>query len=344
MSNFAPKSMNNLFPVLALNSNITQFIKKIPSAGISENIKEGLNNDINFINQDRPISDVAQIVKFPMDETCRVSLSAAYCQYLWLMCAIIIREIDLSVVIEECKRCGITLEQFIEGSKQAVSLSQEQVSQQIPSEYKGINIEQYIDYLKRIPELLNITEFCRQQEYYIKLLSELTGKEAFYLDDFSEININTPYGQKINSVYCFGICFILLHEASHFSLGHMDKESCAIQDEKDADFSSFWSIYDIPESEKFSANCGVLCALFSLLYLNPKIESDNIHPTEDDRILAVYECIKKDSPKYTVLLVQFFMYWAKIYQIDGFPTNLQNTEDSVDKIKDFLAEYKKIKA
>ena len=337
--------MNNLFPVLALNSNITQLIKKIPSAGISENIKEGLNNDINFINQDSPISDVAQIVKFPMDGTCRVSLSAAYCQYLWLMCAIIIREIDLSVVIEGCKRCGITLEQFIEGSKQAVSLSQEQVSQQIPSEYKGINIEQYIDYLKRIPELLNIEEFCKLQKYYIKLLVELMGQETFNLGDFSAIDVNTPYGEKINSVYCFGICFILLHEASHFSLGHMDKESCAIQDEKDADFSSFWSIYsDIPESEKFSANCGVLCALFSLLYLNPKIESDNIHPTEDDRILAVYECIKKDSPKYTVLLVQFFMYWAKIYQIDGFPTNLQNTEDSVDMIKGFLAEYKKIKA
>lgn len=344
MSNLAPKSMNNLFPVLALNSNITQFIKKIPSAGISENIKERLNNDIRFIDQNSPISDVAQIVKSPLDGTCRVSLSAAYCQYLWLMCAIIIREIDLSVVKEECKRCGITLEQFIESSKQVVSLSQEQVSQQILSEYKGINIEQYIDYLKRIPELLNSTEFSCQQEYYMKLLSELTGKEEFYLDDFSAININTPYGQKINSVYCFGICFILLHEASHFSLGHMDKESCAIQDEKDADLSSFWSIYsDIPESEKFSANCGVLCALFSLLYLNPKIESDNIHPTEDDRILAVYECIKKDNPKYTVLLVQFFMYWAKNCQIDGFPTNLQNTEDSVDKIKDFLAEYKKMK-
>lgn len=337
--------MNNLFPVLALNSNITQLIKKIPSAGIYESIKEGLNNEILFTDQDCPISDVAQIVKFPMDETCRVSLSAAYCQYLWLMCAIIIREIDLSVVIEECKRCGITLEQFIKGSKQAVSLSQEQVSQQIPSEYKGINIEQYIDYLKRIPELLNITEFRCQQKYYIKLLSELTGKEEFDLDHFSAININTPYEEKINSVYCFGVCFILLHEASHFSLGHMDKESSAIQDEIEADSSSFWSIYsDISEPEKFSANCGVLCALFSLLYLNPKIESDNIHPTEDDRIFKVYECIKEDNPKYTVLLVQFFMYWAKIYQIAEFPPNLQNTEDSVDKIKDFLAEYKKIKA
>lgn len=336
--------MNKLFPVQALNSNITQLIKKIPSADILENIKQGLNNEICFTDQDCPISDVAKIVKYPTDGKSYVSLSAAYCQYLWLMCCIIIKELDLYAITEECKRCGITLEQFIEDSKQAVSLSQEQVSQQIPSEYKGINIEQYIDYLKRIPELLNITEFCRQQEYYIKLLSELTGKEAFYLDDFSAININTPYGQKINSVYCFGICFILLHEASHFSLGHMDKESCAIQDEKDADFSSFWSIYsDIPESEKFSANCGVLCALFSFLYLNLTIESDNIHPTEDERIFTVYDCIKNDNPKYTVLLVQFFVYWANLNNIDGFPTGLQNTEKAVDEIKVFLSKYKKIK-
>ena len=337
--------MDFLFPVQALNGNITKLIKKVPSANILENIKDGLNNEIRFIDQDCPISDVAKIVRFPTDGKSYVSLSAAYCQYLWLMCSIIIREIDLFVIIEGCKRCGITLNQFIEDSKQAVSLSQEQVSQQIPSKYKDINIEQFIDYLNRISELLNIAEFCSLQEYYIKLLSELTGEDAFNFDDFSAINIHTQYGEKINSVYCYGICFILLHEASHFSLGHMDKKSLAILDEIEADSSSFWNIYfDIPESEKFSANCGILCALFSLLYLNPKIESDNIHPTEDDRILTVYECIKKDNPKYTVLLVQFFMYWAKIYQIDGFPTNLQNTEDSVDKIKDFLAKYKKIKA
>lgn len=337
--------MNSQFPILALNSNITQLIKKIPSADILDNIKEGLNNEIRFIDQDCPISDVAKIVKSPMDGKSYVSLSAAYCQYLWLMCSIIIREIDLSVVMEECKRCGVTLEQFIEGTKQAVSLSQEQVLEQIPLEYKGINIEQYIDYLKRIPELLNIEEFCKLQKYYIKLLVELMEQETFNLGDFSAIDVNTPYGEKINSVYCFGICFILLHEASHFALGHLDKVSPAIQDEVEADFSSFGSIYsDISENEKFSANCGVLCALFSLLYLNPTIEPDNIHPTEDERIFKVYECIKNDNPKYTVILVQFFKYWAEIYQIIDFPPNLQNTEDSVDRIKDFLAEYKKIKA
>lgn len=254
------------------------------------------------------------------------------------------KKIDLYVIIEECNRCGISLEHFLEGSRQLVNLPIEQVSKEIPSEYNGVDIEQYIDYLRRIPELLNNTELDNQQKYYTKLLFELTQKENFDLDDFSAIDINTKYGEKINSVYCFGICFILLHEASHFSLGHLDKGSPAIQDEVEADFSSFWSIYsDISENEKFSANCGVLCALFSLLYLNPQIESDNTHPTEDERIFTVYNCIKNDNPKYTVLLVQFFIYWAKLYQIEGFPTNLQNTEDSVDKIKVFLADYKKKK-
>lgn len=337
--------MNSLFPVLALNNNITQLIKKIPTAGILDNIKDGLNNKIRFIDQDCPISDIAHIVKMPTDGRSCVSLSAAYCQYLWLMCSIIIKELDLSVIIEECKRRGISLEHFLEGSRQLVNLPIEQVSKKIPSEYNEVNIEQYIDHLRRIPELLNNTEFDNQQKYYTKLLFELTRKEHFDLDDFSRIDINTKYGEKINSVYCFGICFILLHEASHFSLGHMDKENCSIQDEIDADSSSFWSIYsDISEDEKFSANCGVLCALFSLLYLNPTIESDNIHPTEDDRILSVYELIKEDNSKYTVLLVQSFVYWAKLYQIDEFPTGLQNTEEAVDKIKIFLSKYKKIKS
>lgn len=338
--------MNKLFPVLALNSNITQFIEKMPSTGILENIqeKEGLNNGIRFIDQDCPISDVAKIVKYPTDGKSYVSLSAAYCQYLWLMCCIILKELDSYVILKELKRCEISLEHFLEDSRRLINLPIEQISKKIPPEYKGLDIEQYIDYLRTIPELLNKPEFDNQQKYYTKLLLELTQKEHFDLNDFSVIDINTKYGEKINSVYCFGICFILLHEASHYSLGHMDKESPDMQDEIEADSSSFWSIYsDIPESEKFSANCGVLCALFSLLYINPTIESDNVHPTEDERIFTVYDCIKNDDPKYTVLLVQFFVYWAKLNNIDGFPTGLQNTEKAVDEIKVFLSKYKKIK-
>lgn len=324
--------MNPLFPVLALNNNITQLINKNISADISENIKKGLNNEIHFIDQDCPISDIAQIAKSSIDERSHVTLSAAYCQYLWLICSLIIREIDLSVITEECEQSGISLEQIFE-----------EISKKARYKSKDVHTKQCTDFLKQLLELKNKTEFQNQQEYHMNLLHELTGGKPFNLDDFSKINLNSFYGEKVNSVYCFGICFILLHEASHFSLGHMNTKNYAIEDEVNADSSSFWNIYsdDKSETEKFSAGCGVLCALFSLLYLNPTIESDNIHPAEDDRIFEVYDLIKEDNPKYTVLLVQLFRYWADLHQIAGFPNDLQNTEESVDKIKCFLAEYKK---
>ena len=323
--------MNPLFPVLALNNNITQLINKIPSAGIFENIKKGLNNEIHFIDQDCPISDIAQIAKSSIDERSHVTLSAAYCQYLWLICSLIIREIDLSVITEECEQSGISLEQIFE-----------EISKKARYKSKDVHTKQCTDFLKQLLELKNKTEFQNQQEYHMNLLHELTREKPFNLDDFSKINLNSFYGEKANSVYCFGICFILLHEASHFSLGHTNTKNYAIEDEVNADCSSFWSIYsDISEVEKFSANCGVLCVLFSFLYLNPTIESDNIHPAEDDRIFDVYDFIKKENPKYTVLLVQLFRHWADFHQITGFPNDLQNTEESVDKIKRFLAEYKK---
>ena len=324
--------MNPLFPVLALNNIITQLINKNISADISENIKKGLNNEIHFIDQDCPISDIAQIAKSSIDERSHVTLSAAYCQYLWLICSLIIREIDLSVITEECEQSGISLEQIFE-----------EISKKARYKSKDVHTKQCTDFLKQLLELKNKTEFQNQQEYHMNLLHELTGGKPFNLDDFSKINLNSFYGEKANSVYCFGICFILLHEASHFSLGHMNTKNYAIEDEVNADSSSFWNIYsdDKFETEKFSAGCGVLCALFSLLYQNPTIESDNIHPAEDDRIFEVYDLIKEDNPKYTVLLVQLFRYWADLHQIAGFPNDLQNTEESVDKIKCFLAEYKK---
>ncbi len=208
--------------------------------------------------------------------------------------------------------------------------------------YHNVDVEKYIGYLKITPELLNNEEYSRRQESYIKLLHELTNNKEFYIDHFSEINIKTLYGERINSVYCFGICFILLHELSHFSLGHLDKDGQSIQDEIDADFDSFWSIYsDISKDEKFSANCGILCALFSLLFLNPTMETDGIHPSEDDRIIAIYDIIKGDTPKYTILLVSLFTYWAKFYNIRDFPKDLQSTEEPIDKIKSFLSNYKK---
>ena len=317
--------MQSLFPVQALNRNITEILKKITSADILGNVNKGLNNNISFIDVGKAISNVAEIN--PINN--KVIISAAYCQYFWLMCSITIMEIDREVIIKACEQYRISLAQFIEGTILIVNKSKKQIKEELQlMGYHNVDVEKYIGYLKITPELLNNEEYSRRQE--------------FYIDHFSEINIKTLYGERINSVYCFGICFILLHELSHFSLGHLDKDGQSIQDEIDADFDSFWSIYsDISKDEKFSANCGILCALFSLLFLNPTMETDGIHPSEDDRIIAIYDIIKGDTPKYTILLVSLFTYWAKFYNIRDFPKDLQSTEEPIDKIKSFLSNYKK---
>ena len=327
--------MQSLFPVQALNRNITEILKKITSAGILENVNKGLNNNIEFIDVGKAISNVAEIN--PINN--KVIISAAYCQYLWLMCSITIMEIDREVIVKVCEHFGIPLEQFLEDSVTIINTPKKQIQGQIS--LKGDDIDKYIEYLKTTPELLEEEGYLRRQKYYINLLCELTNNKEFYIDHFSEINIKTLYGERINSVYCFGICFILLHELSHFSLGHIDRDSQSVQDEIEADLASFWSIYsDISEDKRFSAICGILCALFSLLFLNPTMESDGIHPSEEDRIIAIYDSIKSDNPKYTILLVSLFTYWAKFYNIRNFPKDLQE-EEPIDKIKSFLSNYKK---
>ena len=328
--------MQSLFPVQALNHNITEKLKKIISADILGNVNKGLNNNIEFIDVGKAISNVAEIN--PINK--KVIISAAYCQYLWLMCSITIMEIDREVIVKVCEHFGISLEQFFEGSVTIINTPKKQIQGQIS--LKGDDIVKYIEYLKTTLELLEEEEYLRRREYYIKLLCELTDEEKFDINHFSKIDMKTPYAERINSVYCFGICFILLHELSHFSLGHIDRDSQSVQDEIDADLASFWSIYsDISEDERFSANCGILCALFSLLFLNPRMKSDGIHPSEDDRIIAIYNIIKGDTQKYTTLLVSLFTYWAKFYNIRDFSKDLQSTEEPIDKIKSFLSNYKK---
>ena len=71
------------------------------------------------------------------------------------------------------------------------------------------------------------------------------------------------------------------------------------------------------------------------------MESDGIHPSEEDRIITIYDIIKGDNPKYTILLVSLFTYWAKFHNIRNFPKDLQSTEKSINEIKSFLSNYKK---
>lgn len=191
-------------------------------------------------------------------------------------------------------------------------------------------------------DLLNEEELSNQLKIENELIMQLIGKSAnINLERFNQINLHGKYEEIVNSVYCYGIAFILLHELSHFNLGHLNKQNEELEDERDADISAFWNIYNDLDAEiRFTANCGILCTLFSLLYLNPNMEEDGIHPREDYRIMEIYEQIKDDNNKYTFLVVYMFKCWSIMYNIKGFPNIVSDTaEDAIERIKSFLSNY-----
>ena len=327
---------DNLFPVQALNSNITTILKKIVSTDIYGNINAGLSNQIKFIDQGTHISNIAEIYK-NIDDSCQVILSAAYCQYLWLLCDISIKSHDIKIVKQECQLNNMTIEDFIAGSQQFLCSTNVQHNTIFSSNSFCMH---FADFLFRMKDLLS-GDYMEQLALETELLLELSDPTKT-IDNrkLEKINLKGKYEEKSNSVYCFGIAFILLHELSHFSLGHMNIAKEDIEDEVNADMAAFWNIYsDINDEEAISANCGILCALFSLMFLNHNLESDGVHPREDKRIFQVFDQIKDDTNKYADLLVYLFDYWGCHYKIPGYQITHEDSSIRIEKIRIFLENW-----
>ena len=327
-----------MYPIRKLDRNINHILQDIISADIEGNVNKGLHNQIFFIDEDDHISDVCEIVKNPIDGTCIVRLSEAFCQFFWFISDICLKEIDLSIIKDECAKVSGTIEQY----KQEVETIIQNPMRYfwlLLQQYPGLNPTQYLDYLRCSMQLLDAKQHTANQQHEFQMaVSILDKSQTIDLAAISKTNIDGLYEQKVNSVYCFGITFILLHELSHFSLGHMDKLVAESEDEVDADLSAFWSIYsDINDARRFSANVGILCMMFTLLMLNPTMQEDGIHPREDKRIFDIYENIKDESPKYTVLLVRLFKIWADVYGVADFPQVYDDNEISLQIIRNYLA-------
>lgn len=326
-----------MYPIRKLDRNINHILQDIISADIEGNVNKGLHNQICFIDEDEHISDVAEIVKNPIDGTCQVRLSEAFCQFFWFISDICLKGIDLSIIKDECAKVNGTLDQY----KQEVETILQNPMRYfwlLLQQHPGLNSSQYIDYLRRSMQLLDPKQHKANQQHEFQMaISILDKSQTINHTAISKTNIDGLYEQKVNSVYCFGITFILLHELSHFSLGHMNKLIEERDDEVNADLSAFWSIYsDINDTRRFSANIGILCMLFSLLMLNPTMAEDGIHPREDKRIFGIYDNIKGENPKYTVLLVRLFKIWADIYGLTDFPLVKDDSESSLQIIRDYL--------
>jgi hypothetical protein len=323
------------YPVSRLNPNITLCLSKVISANILGNIQKGLNPKIEFIDVNERITSSAKIVHDRLNGSSQVYLSLAYCQYLWLICDASLKSLDYKILIQECEKEKIKTSEFKNAIEHADKLSLCELTQ-LSSNNREINIDKIKSHLNRLPQLLDgdLLEKCNKELELASTLFDNTKPINF--DGINSLNINGSYEQLSNSVYCYGIAFILLHELTHHELNHLNKEA-DIDDEIQADMAAFWDIFnDIPDSDRFSANVGMICVMLSFMMLNKNLSEDGIHPREDKRLFSIYDNIYKENDKYTLLVVNLLDLWAKNNDIKGYPMNLPPTDESIDKIKQYF--------
>lgn len=338
-----------IFPVNRLNQRVTEKLSKIITADILGNINKGLQNELKLIDEGVSMTECARVDKNSMTGETYVTISTAFMQYVWLLTDIALKNIDLSIIQREFTRCGVDYRLYPLIVDTILSMPKEDVIK-LSNPPAGFDINQYLDYLRQSRPLFDVESQERKINLNVSLLNRLTTKgERFTESDFSEIELNGAYEEAVNGVYCYAIAFAMLHELSHFALGHLDlsvEEQLnetnyeKKQDERNADLNAFWAVFcDLEGRDQFTAVIGIFCLLFALLMLNPDMEEDNEHPREDERIFDVYDQVKNDNPKYTVLLVRMFCMWARVWSVKDFPEVADDSEKSLFQIRSFLRQY-----
>lgn len=326
-----------IFPIHRLNYRVSEMLGKIITADIPGYIDKGLKNPVQLIDDGRGMTECARIDKDILEGDIYVTVSAAFMQFVWLLNDIALKSIDLGTIIQQCNQFGVKYEDYVNNAEMVAQMTPEELlsNYSLP---EGVDAQQYIDYMKRTMPLMDPKAFDESILNEFCLLRRLTDKnEHFSPADFSTVNLRGKYEEAVNAVYCYSIAFMMLHELSHFSLGHLNEVTEKLEDEKDADLNAFWCVFnDLDGREQFTAVVGILCLLFALLMLNPTMEEDGVHPREDKRIFEIYDNVKEDNPKYAVLLIKLFKIWAVITSVKDFPEMTDDSDEGLNVIREYF--------
>lgn len=326
------------YPIHRLDANINRYLLRIITADIENCVNSGLRNQVDFVDEMNHISDIASIFKNPVTTKSEVRLSAAYCQFFWLICDVALKIMDYNMLLDELNSHAVSIEQYKQSTDVLTKLSYDTIKQIIPYNLR-VNIAQYISYLQCTQQFFdeNFADMLRDEfNCALTIVDSSCHIDVYTLE---KLNLDGLYEQRVNSIYTYGVAFLMLHELSHHALGHVDRENYE-GDEENADMAAFWSVFnDITDEYRFSAMSAILCVFFSFMILDPSLTDDGIHPRDDKRLFMIYDQIKDESPKYTQLVIGLFDFWAKIYCVKNFPTDLSINDSSIVKIRKFLDEY-----
>ena len=312
------------FPVYRLNEVISKTFEKTISLDIAQGIRDGLDSMIHFVDeQGGPLSTIAEIIDKPIlidkDEPKRyVKISAAYSQMLWLICSIVMRNHDSVAINYEIEQMSI---------EEHKSFLRELEIDNTITKYIRALLDQKVVFSESA-DILNKIEILSNRK-----LSDEEMEQLYTYDMTSDI------GVRVNSLYVYAMSFILLHEFSHHSLNHDFNHYGTTEEEEVADHNAFWTLYsDLKGNERTTALLGILCALVSLIFVNPSLEDDGIHPLPIERVFYFYDIVKEESTKFAGLMCHLFYTWAVYVHDANMPQLDGSYDETFDKIKAYMIE------
>lgn len=312
------------FPVYRLNEVISKTFEKTISLDIAQGIRDGLDSMIHFVDeQGGPLSTIAEIIDKPIlidkDEPKRyVKISATYSQMLWMICSIVMRNHDSVAINYEIEQMSI---------EEHNNFLRELEIENAITRYERALLDQKVVFSESA-DILNKIEILSNRK-----LSDEEMEQLYTYDMTSDI------GVRVNSLYVYAMSFILLHEFSHHSLNHDFNHYGKIEEEEAADHNAFWTLYsDLEGNERTTALLGILCALVSLIFADPSLEDDGIHPLPVERIFYFYDIVKNECPKFAGLMCHLFYIWAVYVHDDNMPQLDGPYDDTLDIIKVYMIE------
>lgn len=307
--------MQYTFPVEYILHAVQASLPRMQTVGLQKGIELGLKNEIHLVDKDGAWTTMAGV-----SPGGQVVLSVTYSQFLLLLCHVgLIVHDSIAVASEVARMTDVELEQY----KKELSLD-------CPLTRFLKDIPDYESAVKYSSQLIDIAR---------PLLTDIPLNQGEFDAIITGVDYSSPLVTRANSLCVYGIDFILLHEASHVILAQDLTQAGNVEEETAADHNAFWSMWsDLEGKERNTAMMGCICSLASLLFYNPTLESDGVHPREDDRLFAFYDILKEEKSSYTEMIVILLAAWAATFQIDSFPFLCDSYEETLCRQRAFLAE------
>lgn len=303
------------YPIYRLSQNVSETFAKYRSMPIDTSICEGLCPEIEYIDKEGKIDNSAILT-----QTNKVRISAAYCQFIWMLCYATYIKVESDIVYTE-------YDHLSEAEKiQFISELQQDTAENNFLRFLWDKESVYKKSFEAITIAFRLFD------------SQCTEKDMERIRSFSFTD--SIDSCIVNGIYQYAISFILLHEYGHFVLEHPINSTK--DHENEADSSAYWTMLnDLEGKEKTTAILGIIASFCSMLFFDGSPKGDEQHPDTDERLFTFLDFVKDEDERFEYFTFVLLIHWAFKFNKSDFPS-LTDYErgKSIDLAKEYLSRMK----